>query len=223
VHEGFWWPRIDLVEEPRRLLDQAFNVSEFRCERRSVPCREALQAAPEIIVPVGCGERRLGDELSVGPIGEGDAAERLDGVDEIAKRDCPLGGGEAADDVRHRPAREPALDHVFPGFIDRLDPRRRVGEATIDRGKEVPLLPQLDDPKPPGSWQTQDAIRVERVDERLATGADERRLAQAEAVEDALVLGLGEAQFTVRLTSGRSSEKAGMAMLKSSPFSFCIW
>ena len=73
--------------------------------------------------------------------------------------------------------------------------------------------------------QPEDALAIEGVDEGLAAFADQRGGGQPEAGEKPLPVVVGERrdQFTVRRTSGRSSEKAGMAMLKSSPLSFCIW
>ena len=96
--------------------------------------------------------------------------------------------------------------------------------ARIDsRVQQILLFPQFRDEETPAPRQPEDAIRVQRVDEGLAALADEPSFGYAEAVEESLAFRRDGAQFTVRRTSGRSSEKAGMAMLKSSPLSFCIW
>ena len=174
-------------------------------------------------MPVACVEWRVGDELAVGPIRKGDGAERLDRGKVVAEGGRPLLAPEPANDIRHRPARQPALDDVLSGFAECLDARRVEGQPAIDRGQHLLLLPQFAGGEAPSPRQSEDAVGAERVDQGLAALADKRGLAYAEAAEQWLPFRPGGAQFTVRRTSGRSREKAGMAMLKSSPWSFCIW
>ena len=132
-------------------------------------------------MPVVAADRRLAEHLAVGPFGQHHRGRRFGAEGVVAEGRGALGALQPRQQRQHRAAGEPPFDGVAAMRVDGLDDRCRNRQAPVDFGEKRLEAAERRSVGVGLAEDAENAVRTERIDLRLAAGADQVVRSDAEA------------------------------------------